>query len=351
MAKEGLKISTIQPVLRNINDTMGWSICIGAGTSMPAVSDWYTLVERLIVNNCDKDDIIDIGTLKRLGFSADTMIQAVKNLLYLNDADFTECLSKEIYGPIQVSTNPKEWDGFARVHDANIVSGISQQQWKCYEAVKSKFLDKTTANLLAQVITRAIENEMAPKAILSFNCEAIFLSLLNYYYWKSGKGKSKRFDRIVSGISPKGVNRIPYIHCHGYIPIASKQGKKVRESNARLVFSEDSYLRLANSALSWQAINFIEHCMQTKMIFIGVSLTDSNMRRWLSWIHSNKLEEFKNNGIKYKDATEHFWINKIPKTLAEKKWIEESVAHLGVRLVWIDEWNQTGDILTKMLGI
>lgn len=52
-----------------------------------------------------------------------------------------------------------------------------------------------------------------------------------------------------------------------------------------------------------------------------------------------------------KDPTEHFWINKKPKTDVEKVWMEESVAHLGVRLVWIDEWNQVGEVLRKMLGL
>ena len=103
--------------------------------------------------------------------------------------------------------------------------------------------------------------------------------------------------------------------------------------------------------MSWQAINFIDNCMYSKMVFVGVSLSDANMRRWLSWIHSNKMEEFRINGFTCKDPTEHFWINKKPKTDVEKVWMEESVAHLGVRLVWIDEWNQVGEVLRKMLGL
>ena len=103
--------------------------------------------------------------------------------------------------------------------------------------------------------------------------------------------------------------------------------------------------------MSWQAINFIENCMQSKMVFVGVSLSDANMRRWLGWIHSNKTEEFRINGFDCKDATEHFGINKKPKTYVEKTGMEESVAHLGVRLVWIDDWNQVGEVLEKMLGL
>lgn len=48
MAKKGLDIKTIQPVLRDVTKRNGWSLCVGAGTSVPALADWYTLVELLI---------------------------------------------------------------------------------------------------------------------------------------------------------------------------------------------------------------------------------------------------------------------------------------------------------------
>ena len=75
------------------------------------------------------------------------------------------------------------------------------------------------------------------------------------------------------------------------------------------------------------------------------------MRRWLSWIHANKVKELAINNIEYTDATEHFWICVKPKTKQEMLWIEESVSHLGVRLVWINNWNQVGTVLRRMLDI
>ena len=60
MAKKGLDISTIQSVLRDVKDSGGWSLCVGAGTSMPALPDWFSLVEKLINKNCSSKDIIYI---------------------------------------------------------------------------------------------------------------------------------------------------------------------------------------------------------------------------------------------------------------------------------------------------
>ena len=199
----------------------------------------------------------------------------------------------------------------------------------------------------------AINRGVSPKSILTFNGEAILLALLKYYYHKDSCNctEKQKFDRIVNGIHGTHSSRIPYVHCHGMLPINGTNAKKGYKADTKLVFTEGRYLKIANSSISWQALQFIENCMNSKMVFVGVSLTDTNMRRWLGWIHSNKMEEFAENGINCNDSTEHFWIKKRPGTDLEKKWIEESVAHLGVRLIWLDDYNQIGEVLKKMLGL
>ena len=351
MAKSGLDVSTIQAVLKDVKMGSGWSLCIGAGTSAPVLPDWFSLVEKLITKNCSSQDIIDIDVYKKMGFSADAMIQAVRNRLDVSDNEFIDMLSKEIYAPIKEKVDSPEWKAFIKVHESFTLAGIKNEEWNDFKEVIDKVLYSTSANLLAEVVINAIDKGVAPKAILTFNGEAIFLALLNYYYWINRIDNKNKFDRIVNGITSRHVNRIPYIHCHGILPISGVKTRKGHNANDKLVFLEESYLQLANSPMSWQAINFIENCMQSKMVFVGVSLSDPNMRRWLGWIHSNKMNEFRINGLDCKDATEHFWINKKPKTDVEKIWVEESVSHLGVRLVWIDEWSQVGEALQKMLGL
>ena len=278
MAKKGLDISTIQTVLRDIRDNGGWSLCIGAGTSMPILPNWYSLVENLINKNFDLKDIIDIEIYKKMGFSADAMIQAVRNRLDIDDNKFIQILSKEVYAPIKDNVNSAEWKSFIKIHEAVTIAGISEKEWKNFEQIIENILSSTSANLLAEVVVESINNELPPKAILSFNGEAIFLALLNYY-WMKRKNNKNKFDRIVNGISNRHSNRIPYIHCHGVLPINGVQNRKGHNANDKLVFLEESYLQLANSPMSWQAINFIDNCMHSKMVFVGVSLSDANMRR------------------------------------------------------------------------
>lgn len=68
MAKRGLDISSIQSVLKDIQENIGWSICIGAGTSVPVLPDWFQLVEKLILENCEPKEVIDIKTYKKWFF-------------------------------------------------------------------------------------------------------------------------------------------------------------------------------------------------------------------------------------------------------------------------------------------
>lgn len=349
MAKRGLEFGSINPVLLNVD----WSLCIGAGTSAPLLPDWYTLVGRMIDKYCDPKDKISIDVYKKMGFSADAMIQAVRNNIGGTDKEFAQKLSEEVYAPIKTKLTNEEWKTFIKIHDSFGPVFFTKADWKIYEKIKDRLLNNTSANMLAEPIVMAINRGMSPTSILSFNGEAIFLTLLKYYYRKescNGTGKHK-FDRIVNGMHETHSSRIPYVHCHGTLPINGAKIRKGYKADTKLVFTEERYLKIANSPISWQALKFIENCMNSKMVFVGVSLTDANMRRWLGWIHKNKMEELAENGIHCNDSTEHFWIKKSPGTDLEKKWIEESVAHLGVRLIWIDDYNQTGEVLKKMLGL
>lgn len=351
MAKKGLEYKSIQPVLKDVEE---WSLCIGAGTSSPLIPDWYSLVDTMISKYCEEKDRIPIDTYKEMGFGADAMIQAVRNHIGGTDEEFAKKLSNEVYLPIKSALSKDEWNTFTKVHESVGFTGISKENWEQFGKIKDKLFSDTSANLLAKPVAHAIHQGIEPKSILTFNGEAIFLSLLKYYYClESGNvytDKSK-FDRIVNGINATHSSRIPYVHCHGILPISGMKVRKGNKADEKLVFTEERYLKLANSPMSWQALQFIENCMNSKMVFVGVSLTDANMRRWLGWIHSNKMAEFAENGIACKDSTEHFWIKKKPRTGTEKIWIEESVAHLGVRLIWIDEYSQTGAVLEKMLGL
>lgn len=164
-------------------------------------------------------------------------------------------------------------------------------------------------------------------------------------------------DRVTLGISYRAADRIPYIFCHGLLPIPEALPQFERSLSAeKLVFSEGEYVNLANNSFSWSASMFLGTAVLRTMVFIGLSFTDQNLRRWLAWVHSNKLDEIEQRkklkaipkapGIAYG----HYWINRRPTTREEASWIESSVEHLGVRLVWVDDWAQVASCLQTSMG-
>ena len=353
MAKQGL---TLNQLNRFIKEGEQWALCIGAGTSKGLIPDWMELIEKLIEElNLPK---ISIDGFLSKGYSLDAIIQAIKEMSGgMKDQEFIEKLSQIIYSPIQNQLlNEKEWEAFKTVHDwtigfASIITNDHEERWKLFSKTKKQIFENTTAYSLAEVLAQGFLVGIKPSSILTFNGEACFLALLNSFLFDNTNKIPNDFDRVINSISDRGSTRIPCYHCHGTIPIKGVIYKKGYKADEKLVFSEDSYLQLANNNFSWQSSSFINTCLHNKVIFVGVSLTDSNMRRWLSWIHYTKLREMGLNGLPTTNSTEHYWINKKPEDKITQQWYENLVSLLGVRIIWINDWSEVAKAVGIILGI
>jgi hypothetical protein len=123
------------------------------------------------------------------------------------------------------------------------------------------------------------------------------------------------------------------------------------------VFSESEYLSMVNTSFSWASSMFLSHAVLRSMVFIGVSFTDQNLRRWLAWVEDNKRGELEQQARSKSLSSPrptpygHYWVNRRPKTRKEEQWIESSVEHLGVRVVCINNWNEVGSCLAGALRL
>ena len=352
MAKEGIYFDKIQPILKRQNDYNGWSLCVGAGVSYPLFPSWHELAGKLAVNIDDKVTVNKMG-LENYGFSADAIIQAVQNKYFLSDNAFSKYLIDTLYADFKESMKPSEWSAYIKLQDSKTISTISHKTWEEFIDYRNTNLYKIAANDLAITIANSIKAGIQPENILSFNAESLLYVLINSYIMepnlhKPGQKSWIKIDHMENGFSKHQNGRIPYIHCHGFLPCDSN---KKRSYSNKLIFSEESYLELANNAFSWQATTFINTCLNDRVVFVGVSLTDSNMRRWLNWAHSYKININKSYGNSSSNTAQHFWIKKIPDIPEQISWIEAAVAHLGIRLIWIDSWDQAGMVLNKLIGL
>jgi hypothetical protein len=352
VAKRGLEGAKVPTVLEHLCKNTGWALCVGAGTSIPAFPSWQALVARLVKHDAGTGgDILSEALLR--SFAPDALIQAAHDRLGLKDEKFAALLAEELYRDFQ-NTLGANWKEVARVLGANHQGELQVTQWELFLTRIKGHYPSISAIAVADVVARAIKAERGPVAILSFNAEPLLFALLNAHIACKHLTASRRaiFDRVTRATTDRKAGRVPYVFCHGLLPIPSilRSGPK-NVAIDKLVFSESDYLQMANTAFSWQSSVFLDTCVSKSVVFVGVSLSDPNMRRWLAWVQRNRLNELKEVFGAHEDTTQHYWLNKKPSAESEALWIESAVAHLGVRLVWLERWDLVGDVLATMLDL
>lgn len=239
---------------------------------------------------------------------------------------------------------------FKKAITARNISNLGKTEWQAFIDLMSFYFPKLTALTVAARLAPLFKGPAAPSAILSFNAEPLFAALINANV-ATGRGMEGGdvLDLIVHATSNRKAGRVPYVFCHGLLPVPGTP-VQVLSSVDKLVFSEAAYLALANSSFSWQSASFLRAAGENTIVFIGVSLTDPNMRRWLSWVHATRVAELTEAGDLAPTSTVHYWIKKAPGDAATKRWIESAVAHLGIRIIWVDQYADIAQTLGAMFS-
>jgi len=350
--KKGFTENNLPPIIFDNIGTKKWSLCIGAGTSKPLFPTWNELVYELIleVNRSTPKSLVD---KLLLAYKPDAIIQAVFNRLNLSYDEYINLLSTKLYQNIKSVLTDNEWNSF-KICLSSETTNVSDEAFADFDDIIRKPSLQSSALFMGEVLAQTIGTSLEPNAIVSFNTESLLFAIIHHYIHKKNRDQRKYLDFINRSISPRDKRRVPYIFCHGTLPVpeTSNYLRERRISNGKLVFLENEYLQLANNSFSWQSNSFLEIVNSNIVVFVGVSLSDPNMRRWLSWSHNIRIEEICSITKKSQiDSAKHYWINKDPCDVEQKSWIEANVAHLGVRLIWISDWKNIGIVLKKMLNM
>jgi hypothetical protein len=127
---------------------------------------------------------------------------------------------------------------------------------------------------------------------------------------------------------------------HGYLPRA----ESIPE-DTELVFSEDAYHGQFIDPFSWSNLIQLNKLTQNTCLFVGVSLTDPNMRRLLD-------VAWRKNPAK---VLSHYIVKRLPKAsdgdeLDEvSRLLEEQDANaLGLNVVWIEDYSELPGFLREL---
>jgi len=145
---------------------------------------------------------------------------------------------------------------------------------------------------------------------------------------------------IFSEAIKHGSHELPIYHVHGYLPRSGRI-----PADVELVFSEDAYHSQFIDPFSWSNLIQLAKLTQNTCLFIGISLTDPNMRRLLDVAWRKNPDK----------TISHFIVKKLPRfsdgdVLDDvSKLLEEQDANtLGLNVIWIDDFSEVPNILDEI---
>ncbi len=143
----------------------------------------------------------------------------------------------------------------------------------------------------------------------------------------------------------------PVFHPHGFLP----RNKRLTTKN-EIVFSEDAYHSQFIDPFSWGNLVQLNHLNNNTCLFIGISLTDPNMRRLLDVsIRKNGKQEKNHYIIKKRYKLSDLYPENEIKNIKDEKVIpiienieEQDANELGFNVIWIDEHSEIPVILKEI---
>ena len=170
-------------------------------------------------------------------------------------------------------------------------------------------------------------------SIVTFNFDGLIEEALS--------SNNIRYKSIHEEGTRVGPNEIPIYHVHGYLPRKGRIKK-----NTDVVFSEDAYHSQFIDPFSWSNLTQLNKLSQNTCLFLGLSLTDPNLRRLLDVAHRKNLSRRLN----------HYMVKKIPSFSGKNDIVDElallleeqDANELGLNVIWIEDFSEVAPMLRRI---
>lgn len=274
-------------LLRFYSSNLNLDLVLGAGINLDyGAKDWHQLVDALNLNFYD-DNKISVDQIKK--YVGHELFVSSK-LIKTNGFDVYDSLNQELY---------------------------------LFKEAKS-FND---SNSTLYHIVDFIENSKDKVNVITYNYDTNLEYLL--------RNRNILYNTIYDNTSfINKDNSVDIFHVHGLLPYNKMKEKKYTNS---LIFSESEYFYLYNNPYSWNIRKQLHDFSFNCCLFIGISLTDPNMKRLLelatNYLKFNFIFIKKNNGINekiYRDVSNYFFT-------------------YDLITIWIDEFDEINDWLQLLI--
>jgi len=154
-------------------------------------------------------------------------------------------------------------------------------------------------------------------------------------------------------------DELPIYHVHGFIPESPEPYDHLDESH--LVFSEEGYHEIYVDSYHWSNLVQLNLFRETTCLFVGLSLTDPNLRRLLE-ISARRASDQRHFALMQRMGVDSF-VSDRGKTVvrARKQSVqqfldnhhrikEELFRELGVSIIWFEDFREVPRLLKKIQG-
>ena len=217
-----------------------------------------------------------------------------------------------------------------------------------FEELVSQILYKKavdTSSLLEEIGQLCVPNrgKWGIRAIINYNFDDLIEKNLK-------RLRVKHQSIYSEGMIPDS-GELGIYHVHGFLP----QDKKGYDNLAKslLVFSEEGYHKLMLEPYNWANITQLNYMTNNTCVFIGLSMTDPNMRRLLE-IAAQKRGDIKDN-CKHYAIMRRFTIASSDDSSPTKSFenvneaLQESFfKELGINIIWYDDFPEIPGILKQI---
>lgn len=314
--------------LKNCFNNDGLALFLGAGTSIKAkIPKWDNLISNLMVSLVDNLIEKNKGSELELELSIlekDLLIESIKE---------------------KSSTSPLQLVRFIR-------NGLGESFREELRNILYADCDSNTSDLLRAItdLSVPLRNRTGLQGIITYN----FDDLLE----KNFTNKNViNFRSIYNDTDAPSKKELPIYHVHGYLPRLSANEGSLEEEKTEsdfLVFSEEGYHELILDPYHWANLIQLNFFKEHTCLFVGVSMTDPNIRRLLE-ISNKKSSEAKHFIIFERQSFKNIQNKKD----ANKKNIqlfaevhqsmkEEELRELGLNILWVDSYDEIPELLDEL---
>lgn len=336
--------------LTQIYRSKGIVLVLGAGVSFGSnFPSWEGLLSKLEADCLGKDGEKATRRLRQVGYSLPAVASILKQQWVKRERrkpgrtatsriqqqlDFAELVRKSLYENFRFFPG-----GVDKANRREIVREIKTTN-QTLRAVASLCAVKHSGE---SVFSR---NRLI-HAIVTFNLDAV---LQAYVYARYEKRLLRTVERPSAG---RSVDKINIYHMHGFLRFDSKAGNFEKEAPDSLVLTEEEYYDFFNQPTSIFNYTLLYLLREYSCLFIGLSMSDDNLRRLLHYSKSERIRGYEAEGIdnpSERKIVRHYAIMARSDSRFCDRITQEALKNLGVKVLWIDGFEQIPERLGSLYG-